>query len=281
MLYAGVEEAGIAGELITAVCNTSMATFEVAPVFSIIESDLLTHMRRLAGLPVENGDGVFCPGGSMSNFYAMLCARYVACPDSKENGIVGGEQLVAFTSRAAHYSTKRAAYVLGYGTKGCVAIDTDEYGRMIPSKLREAVEEAIKSGKKPFFVSATSCTTVEGAFDPLDEIADICKTHGLWFHIDAAYGGSALLSSVHRQLMKGSDRADSITWNPHKLLGIPLQCSALLLRQKALLQKVMSMGAKYIFHDHDDEDSTAGQYDTGDKSLQCGRKVDALKVRNN
>ncbi|XP_064590712.1 cysteine sulfinic acid decarboxylase-like [Zonotrichia leucophrys gambelii] len=144
------------------------------------------------------------------------------------------------------------------------------------AKLRELVGWSPLKGSEPLFVCATSGTTVLGAFDPLDAIADVCARHGLWLHVDAAWGGSALLSPRLRHLLAGIHRADSVTWNPHKLLMVGLQCSAFLLRDSSgLLQRCHGVGASYLFQRDKFYDVSL---DTGDKSPQCGRRADGLKL---
>jgi len=277
MLYSGAEEIGITGEFITAACNTAMPTYEIAPVFSIMERTTLEHMRSKIGFP-KDGDGVMTPGGSIGNLYAMMAARHYQFPHIKAEGLRPEDKLVAFTSELSHYSIKRAASVLGIGTNNCWTIPTDDVGRIIPSELDRLLEKAKAEGKKPFFVAATACTTVEAAFDPIEETGEICRKHGVWFHVDAAWGGGVLVSNKHKHLMKGVEKADSCLWNPHKMLGLPQQCSCINFRRPDMLAPAMSMGAKYLFHDHDVDDSLPQMYDTGDKTLQCGRRVDVLKL---
>ncbi|XP_037131510.1 glutamate decarboxylase 1 isoform X3 [Syngnathus acus] len=127
----------------------------------------------------------------------------------------------------------------------------------------------------PFYVNATAGTTVYGAFDPLNAIADICQRHTLWMHVDAAWGGCLLLSDRHKTKLQGIERAWSVTWNPHKMMGVPLQCSAILIKKKGLLQKCNELGAPYLFQKDKFYDVS---YDTGDKSIQCGRHVDVFKL---
>jgi glutamate/tyrosine decarboxylase-like PLP-dependent enzyme len=113
---------------------------------------------------------------------------------------------------------------------------------------------------------------VRGAYDPLGPIADVCEEFGLWFHIDGAMGGSAVMSETHRNLLEGSERSDSIAWDAHKLLGVPLSCSSILVREKGALFQSLSEQASYLFQNENDE------YDLGQISLQCGRRNDALKL---
>lgn len=146
---------------------------------------------------------------------------------------------------------------------------------MIPDELKKSIEAVIESGRKPFFVNSTAGTTVLGAFDPFGRIADICQKYNLWMHIDGCLGGTAILSSNKTYLLAGSERADSFAWNPHKTLGAPLQCSVFILKQKGLLHECNAANADYLFQQDKFYDIS---YDTGDKSVQCGRKVDALKI---
>jgi glutamate/tyrosine decarboxylase-like PLP-dependent enzyme len=146
----------------------------------------------------------------------------------------------------SHYSIKGAAAVTGIGVDNCFVIETDAAGRMIPEALEAKIIETKRDGLHPFFVCATAGTTVYGAFDPLPLIADICDRHELWMHVDvsvrvyacahthvqAAWGGGLLLSTRHRHLHTGIERAHSVTWNPHKLMGASLQCSACFVRRE-------------------------------------------------
>lgn len=175
----------MAGEWLTATANTNMFTYEIAPVFILMETVVLTKMREIIGW--HGGDSILAPGGSISNLYAFLAARHRMFPDYKEHGAkcLPGE-LVMFTSDQSHYSVKSCASVGGLGTDNCIMIPSDETGHMIASELERQIVERKARGQIPFFVSATSGTTVLGAFDPLNEIADICERHKLWMHVDVS-----------------------------------------------------------------------------------------------
>jgi glutamate/tyrosine decarboxylase-like PLP-dependent enzyme len=138
------------------------------------------------------------------------------------------------------------------------------------------MQTAVDAGQHPFLVGCTSGTTVPGAFDQLDELVTIAKKHDAWVHVDASYGGSVLFSENHRHLMAGVERTDSVTWNPHKMMGVPLTCSATLMRQPGSLAGTLGMHAEYLFHSDPAEDASC--CDIGDMTLQCGRRVDALKL---
>lgn len=196
-LSCGLDLVSMAGEWLTATANTNMFTYEIAPVFILMETVVLKKMRDVIGW--NSGDSILAPGGSISNLYAFLAARHRMFPGYKEHGskVIPGE-LVMFTSDQSHYSVKSCASVGGLGTNNCVMVKSDLVGRMIPSELEKCIIERKSRGQIPFFVCATAGTTVLGAFDPLNAIADICEKYGCWMHVDAAWGGGLLLSKKYR-----------------------------------------------------------------------------------
>lgn len=273
-LYGGFNFWAFLGEVITALTSTSMATFEIAPVATLMERTLVDKMSQLVGFRDhgEAGEGIMLTGGSNANLVAMLAARNTLYPDSKTAGAPQG--LVAFCSEEAHYSFSKAANIMGLGTDNLWPVAADKNGRMSPEALRCRINEARAQKLKPFFVGATAGTTVKGAFDPFTELAEICRSEGLWFHVDGAWGGSAALSPTHRKLLAGSELADSFTWDAHKLMHIPLIASFILFKKAGSLRQSHSGGGDtYIFHDYDNK-----EWDTGPNSLQCGRRVDSLKL---
>jgi glutamate/tyrosine decarboxylase-like PLP-dependent enzyme len=270
-LYAGFNFPAFIGEVFSALANTSMYTYEVAPVATRIEMEMIRLMNSYTGY--TQGDGVFLSGGSNANLIAMFSARNKILPESRKQGYDRTQQLTAFVNEHAHYSFGTAANVLGIGTKNVIKVKADSDGRMIPQALEFEIEQAIKQGKKPFFVAATCATTMQGAYDPIDKIADITEKYGIWLHADGAFGGSLILSEKHRYQMKGIERTDSFTWDPHKLMNIPLICSAILVKKTGTLQQnITDINTDYIYHDIDEIE------DLGKKSIQCGRKVDAVKL---
>ncbi|RLU22472.1 hypothetical protein DMN91_004750 [Ooceraea biroi] len=280
-LYAGVDKYGLAGSWLTDVLNTSQYTYEVAPVFTLIEQEVIEKSLALVGYPpLPHADGIMNPGGSVSNMYGMVLARCRMLPAVKRKGISGLPPLVCFTSEDSHYSIVKGAHWLGLGTDNVYKVKTDELGRMKPSDLKRAITKATSQGCLPFFVNATCGTTVLGAFDPLPEIAAICQQENLWLHVDACLGGTLLLSEKYRHRLRGIELfvitlcSDSVAWNPHKMLGAPLQCSLFLVKGEDALYKANCAGADYLFQQDKFYDKS---YDTGDKSVQCGRKVDAMK----
>jgi glutamate decarboxylase len=182
-LSCGLDLVSMAGEWLTATANTNMFTYEIAPVFILMENVVLSKMREIIGW--TTGDSILAPGGSISNLYAFLAARHKMFPDYKEHGPRGlPGDLVMFTSDQCHYSIKSCASVCGLGTDNCVMVPSDELGRIIPSELERLIIERKSRGQIPFFVNGTAGTTVLGAFDPINTMADICEKYNCWLHID-------------------------------------------------------------------------------------------------
>ncbi|KAI6240964.1 Glutamate decarboxylase 1 [Aphelenchoides fujianensis] len=271
----GLDLVSMAGEWLTATANTNMFTYEISPLYILMEKEVMRKMIDLIGWPADKGDGTFTPGGAIANMYAMNVARHQYYPRIKSLGMSGSEDpLLLHFRKCSHYSIKGSAATLGIGADYCFCIESDKQGRMIPEALEKKIVECKKEGLVPFFVVATAGTTVYGAFDPLPQIADICDRHKLWFHVDAAWGGGLLLSPEHRHKLTGLDRASSVTWNPHKLMGCLLQCSACFIKQDGLLFQCNQMSADYLFQQDKPYDVS---YDTGDKVIQCGRHNDIFK----
>ncbi|XP_063779047.1 glutamate decarboxylase 1-like isoform X2 [Pseudophryne corroboree] len=235
-LSSGLDMVGLAGEWLTATANTNMFTYEIAPVFIVMERLLIKKMHELIGWKENEADGIFSPGGSIANLYSVLAARYKSYPAVKTKGMAVLPRIVLFTSEHSHYSFEKASAVLGIGSENVITVTCDERGKMIPSDL----EEKIAKEKEK-----------------------------------AAWGGGLLLSKKHRIKMNGIERANSVTWNPHKMMSVPLQCSAILFQEKGLLQACNQFCADYLFQPDKFYDIT---YDTGDKTIQCGRHVDIFKL---
>jgi glutamate/tyrosine decarboxylase-like PLP-dependent enzyme len=221
----------------------------------------------------DRTEGIMVTGGSNANMSGLLLARNTKFPETRRFGN-GNTRFSVFVSEEAHYSFFKALNQLGIGTDNLIPVPSDAQGRMRASELDRLVLAAKERGFTPLCVAATAGTTVLGAFDPLNDIADVCEKHKLWFHVDAAWGGGSLMSKKHRHNLKGIDRADSVTWDTHKMLGTGLVSSFILTPHiGSLLASQRGGGNNYLFHDG--QENTV---DLGPMSLQCGRRVDALKV---
>lgn len=155
-LFGGLDFYGLSAEWITSALNTGQYTFEMAPAFTLIEQEVIRKSLELFGL--ENGDGIFCPGGSSSNMYGMHLGRFAKFPSTKKEGNPSG--LVMFTSEESHYSAMKGASFLGIGMQNLISVKTNSLGQMLADDLEEKINDAIKKNLKPFFVNATCGSTV-------------------------------------------------------------------------------------------------------------------------
>jgi len=258
------------GDLMSTLLNTSMYTYEVAPLMTLIEKECINALSSLVWSDTDCGDGVFTPGGSVSNINAMVLARNENDPASKERGTA--KKVSIFISDQAHYSFKKGADYLGFGKESVVEVKSDKEGKIIIPELINVIEAEMEKGRIPLMLVGIAGSTALGAYDNLELLGNVASKYNLWFHVDAAYGGSLLFSKIYSSKLKGINHADSVTWNLHKILGMPLVCSVLLTRQKRVLNRAFSTSADYLYHENDYD------YDLGQKSLQCGRRVDALKL---
>lgn len=268
-LFSGVSPQMLMAEELISRTRTTMATNEASPVFSMIEKEVIDRLGEQIGWKTGQRDGVSVPGGSAANMLALHCARHRHSPAMKKQGS-SGEKFRIFVSTDAHYSFKKACLALGLGLDALIQVATDSRGRLNPDNLNQKIAHEKSLGHIPLLVGATLGTTVHGAFDPLNLIADVCNKHGIWLHADAAWGAPALFSKKLAPHIQGLERADSVTFDAHKFLGANLTCSFLLTRHPgALLEANDVSGADYLFHDGSDHE------DLGRKSWQCGRRPDA------
>jgi len=296
-LYAAPVPPGIAADLILSVLNTNLHVYQVSPVLTLIEQHVTKSLAALFGLSGPRAGGINVQGGSASNMTSIVIARNTLYPQTKVYGNSHqGLDLVIFASAHGHYSIEKAAQQCGFGSAAVVPVPVDPItGTMIPAELDKLIIRSKEQGKTPFYVSATAGTTVLGSFDPFVEIAAVARRHGLWFHIDGAWGGSFIFSErLKSHRLRGCDLADSIAINPHKMMGVPVTCSFLLGRDLKEFHAANTLRAGYLFHDQDDEtaeihgtnghtsdkevDDWIEPNDLADLTLQCGRRGDSLKL---
>jgi L-2,4-diaminobutyrate decarboxylase len=231
--------------LVEGATNNPMAIYEMGPAAVSIEAFLVDWLVGKVGWPAHAG-GVFTHGGSLANLTALVAARSRFEGTIWATGCRGDLALIA--SADCHYSVARAAGILGIGEENVYALAVDSAGSVIPAEIDGAIKRARGRGKRPFALVANACSTATGAFDPLREIAGICRDHGLWLHVDGAHGASALLSQRHRWRLDGVELADSLTWDAHKLLCTTGLCTAVLVRDAAALDTAFHQDASYLFH---------------------------------
>ena len=267
-LFGGRKSKAILGDLLSVMLNNSMYTYKVAGPMVGLEKSVLRSICDI----IDYGalaDGTFSAGGSMSNFMAMTMARDVCRSSIRKEGVF--EKMVVYTSAHSHYSIPKNAALLGIGRDQVRKIPVDDSGVMKVDELEEQIEADKLNGFVPFFVNATAGTTVLGAFDPIDAISDICKSHKIWLHVDGAYCGAVIFSNKYKHLISGLEKSDSFSVNAHKMLGTPLTCSILVTQNRKHIIDSFSNDASYLYQSDDDE------FNLGKTSFQCGRRNDALK----
>jgi glutamate/tyrosine decarboxylase-like PLP-dependent enzyme len=268
-LFGGRNSKAVLGDLLAVMLNNSMYTYKAAGPQIGVEKIILDKVCEIIGWDKSSG-GTFASGGSMTNFMSMLMARDYANSSIRSEGMIN-QNLTVYTSLESHYSTPKNAAFSGIGRNNVRNIPTDQEGRIDAEELKAKIEEDIALGKKPALVNLTAGTTVLGAFDPVEEISLICKKYDIWLHIDGAYCGSVLFSEKYKHLIKGVELSDSFSFNAHKMIGTPLTCSLIMVKDKSHLHDSFNNEASYLYQtDHDD-------FNLGKTSLQCGRRNDALK----
>jgi len=250
--------------------------YQVSPVLTIVEKYTTKHLASLFGLPASTCGGISQPGGSAANGTAIVVARNTLYPETKINGN-GSLKLMLFTSAHGHYSVEKAANLFGLGSKNVIPVPVDGEGRMLSHDFERLVKESRDRGETPFFLNATAGTTVLGSYDPFIALSTICRAQRMWLHIDGSWGASVIYSPKHASSrLAGSHLADSITINPHKMLGAPLTTSFLLGADMNAFYKALTLPAGYLFHNKAGG-SVDDIYDLADLTPQCGRRADSLK----
>jgi len=267
-LFGGRQSKAVLGDLLAVMLNNSMYTYKVAGPQVGIEQEIIRKSCDLIGYG-EQSNGTFPTGGSMSNYMALVMARDAKDSHCKSEGMT--KPMVIYTSEESHYSTAKNASFAGIGRNNIRFIPADSNGQMIAEKLEEKIIEDLGRGFVPTFVNATAGTTVLGAFDPINPIADITEKYKIWLHIDGAYCGGVIFSDKYKHLVQGVERSDSFSYNAHKMLGTPLTCSIILVNDKKHLHDSFSNDADYLYQTDGDD------FNLGKTSFQCGRRNDALK----
>ncbi|MFI6443957.1 pyridoxal phosphate-dependent decarboxylase family protein [Kitasatospora sp. NPDC050543] len=266
----------VAADLAVSALNPSQDSWDQAPAATALETALLAELAGLVGFDPQRASGVLTSGGTESNLMGLMLARDQLLPGIVElDGLeAAGSQPRIFASRAAHFSVQRAAALLGLGERAVVPVPVDAELRMDPDALAAALAGAVWEGATPLAVVATAGTTDTGAVDPLHRAADLAARYGAWLHVDAAYGGGALLSDRLAPLLAGIARADSVSLDWHKLGWQPAAAGVFLVR-RAETYLSLARRAAYL-NPVDDEE--AGYPSLLGLSLRTTRRADAFKI---
>jgi L-2,4-diaminobutyrate decarboxylase len=277
---------GAFSDILISALNNNMLCWEMSPVFTEMEANLLRWFTRAIGWTDEkySATGFLVSGGSLANLSAILAGRNVMCgTDFREKGLASAPGApVIFASEEVHYSLDKIANILGLGSQGLVKLPTDENLALKPEALEAAIADVKRQGRWPFCVVGIAGTTISGSVDPLEEIGDIAARHNLWFHVDAAYGGSLLVSHPDRcqparSRLQGIERADSVTFNPQKWLFVPKVCAGVFFKDSPRVADAVRQTFPYS------GPGTGGEIDqvrrnVGEYTIQGTRRVDILKL---
>src|ERR1043166_8540231 len=218
---------------VAAAINQNGAAWRNSPSASVVEARVLGWLCQLVGYG-EESFATLTSGGSEANLIGLKCARDRAPAGARDRGLRSSEakgHLIAYASEQCHYSFIKGVDILGMGRDNLRKIETDARFHIRTDLLREAIRRDISEGHTPACVAGAAGATSTGVVDPLDELADIAGEFGLWFHVDAAYGGGLAFSEKHKWRLRGIERADSGTIDPHKWMVVPFMCGALLVRE--------------------------------------------------
>ncbi|MBP8960283.1 MAG: aspartate aminotransferase family protein [Bacteroidales bacterium] len=263
----------ILAEMLTATLAVQCMIWETSPAATELEEKMMNWLRNMIGLP-DYFEGVIQDTASTSTLAAILTAREkITRFIINEEGAFTQKKLRIYCSDQAHSSVDKAVKIAGIGIKNLVKIDTRPDFSLDPEKLSVAIAEDIKKGYTPCCVVATLGTTGVTAIDPIREIGEICSKYGLWLHIDAALGGTALILPEYQWMLDGKEYIDSFVFNPHKWMFTNFDCSAFFVRDAGLLIRTFEILPEYL------KTRTRGQVnDYRDWGVPLGRRFRALKL---
>jgi aromatic-L-amino-acid decarboxylase len=264
---------GVIGEALAAAFNPQLATLARSQLASKIEVETVRWVGERVGW---NGsfNGTFTSGGNEANFSGMAMSLAAKFPEAVEDGVasIAGRPL-AYASMESHHSLDKSAGLLGIGRKGLRRVALNRNLQLDAGALDKTIEQDIAAGLKPFCVIATAGTTNCGIVDDLVEISTVCKKHGLWLHVDGAYGAAVIFSDQHRSLVRGLELADSITIDPHKWLAVPFAAGIILTRHPEIMERTFSVSAPYM-----PKAAGAKLPDNSRISTQWTRRMNSLKL---
>ena len=256
---------------ISSLFNPQLASSASSPMPVELERQVIRAVARRAGLGNE-ASGHFATGGSESNYTALLCALTAAHPGFAADGArVFAGPIKFYTSRDCHIAWLKIAHQAGVGRAALRLVGTDGRGRMDPQALKQAIAEDRAQGAVPLMIVATAGTTGAGMIDPLSACADIAQQDGLWYHVDAAWGGAALASNRLRPLLAGIERADSITIDAHKWFATTMGCALFITRRGALLSEAFHASTSFM-------PSSVSDVDPYLNSVQWSRRFLGLRL---
>lgn len=278
----GTSLPGALAATINGMINNPMAIYEMGPSAATLEFAVINWMLRKVGwveqpFPGDSGArgnfsaGVLTHGGSLGNMTALLGARARTVPSAWKQGTP--QDLAVLVPRVSHYSCARAIAILGLGERSIYDLPTSRYGVVDEHKLESVLSRVQADGRRPMALIANACSTATGLHDPLRPIGNFCQKHGIWFHIDACHGASALLAPHAKKYLDGIELADSIVWDAHKMLQVPALCAAVLMKDAKDLARSFEQDASYIAWEEDGESFSPMR-----RAVECTKSGLGLKL---
>ena len=256
-------------ESVVSALNNSVAVWDMSPAATVIDREVMNLFKGVFGFQ-ERAEGSFVPGGAFANLTALLAARAKLQPAAWKRG---GGKIAILAGAQTHYSVSRAAGILGLGADSVFTIPVDALHRTDPHRTPATFRAARKAGFRKFVLVATCGSTPTGSCDDLLALSAVARGEGAWLHVDAAHGGGLIFSRRYRHLLRGIDRSDSIAFDPHKMLFMPLCSSVVLVREGRHLRSAFEQHAPYLFGGAKREFPDIGQF-----TIACSQRFDALKV---
>ena len=274
---------GVWADALAAAINQNGAAWRNSPAASVVEGRVLRWLCELVGYGPDSY-GTMTSGGSEANLVALKCARDLTGLFVRDEGLCHQStespkpavSFVVYASEQSHYSFEKSVDILGLGRRNLRKIETDARFHIKTDALRREIERDLAAGSVPVCVAGAAGATSTGVIDPLDELADVAREYGLWFHVDAAYGGALAMSERHAGKLRGIERADSVTVDPHKWMFVPFAAGAVLVRGGAkVLRDAFDITPEYLSEERGGEDVAFDFFRYG----QLGtRRFNALKV---
>ncbi len=267
---------GVWADALSSSLNQNAGAWRNGPTSAMIEARVLRWLCDLVGYRPESV-GVLASGGTEANLISLKCARDRTHKDAVKNGLRSATgDLVVYASEQVHFSVERSLDILGLGRNALRKIETDESFHIRPEKLRQQIEADRAAGRLPCCVIGVAGTTSTGVIDPLEELGEIATANNCWYHVDAAYGGPLAFSEKHRDKLKGIEKADSITFDPHKWMFVPFACGAVLVRDGGrVLRDGFDITPEYL---NEDRGGTDVEFDFFRYGQMGTRRFNSLKL---
>jgi aromatic-L-amino-acid/L-tryptophan decarboxylase len=268
------EPSAIAAEALAATLDVKAMLWRTSPAATELEEVMMRWLGRLLGLPSQ-WTGIIYDTASVAGFTALAAAREALDASIRDEGMTGRSlpPLRIYVTSETHSHVEKAAIALGIGRRNVVRVACDGELRMRPQALLDRIETDLSAGMRPMAIVATVGTTSTTSVDPVREIASIARRHGIWLHVDAAYAGIAAIVPEFRHLLDGIELADSLVVNPHKWMFVPMDCSALFVKDESVVRRAFSIVPEFVL-----TSGETGVVNYMEYGLQLGRRFRALKL---